>query len=231
MARHSKSEFGIFNTLSQAFKILLDNINYFLILTSSIVVCQLTISLLFPSIITVLINNLINILLLIVVLDRTNASVNELSFEKYPYIDRWKQAIIPILIIYIVTGITVFLGLMLFVIPGLYILAALYMAPPIALAENVGFEQAMRKSWTMSEGRKFEILGIIFVPIMLLLVLVFVLMGGTIAQFFLSGISSNSIGFSLISIVGFVINGLFSIFLMVISGTVYHQIHNEDAHI
>jgi hypothetical protein len=59
----------------------------------------------------------------------------------------------------IASGLLVFIGLVALVIPGIIAFASLAMAPVLVILEQVGVEPALRRSWSLSKGRRLAILG------------------------------------------------------------------------
>lgn len=63
----------------------------------------------------------------------------------------------------IASGLFVLMGFIAFIIPGIIAFASLTMAPVLVILEQVGVEPALRRSWSLSKGRRLAILGGMFV--------------------------------------------------------------------
>lgn len=59
----------------------------------------------------------------------------------------------------IITNVFILLGFVALVIPGFYLLGRLSLAPYVALTEGLGAMKALRRSWELSEGHWFEVVG------------------------------------------------------------------------
>ncbi len=228
MSEKSIPVFGVMNTLKQSFQVLKDNIKYFVNVICIYTACVYLIILFLPVLISNVAVYIIYVLMLIVVLDKTNASVNNFSFDNYPYMDRWRNSILHVAIICIASAFLVGVGLMLFIIPGLIVFAGVYIAVPIALSENVASDVALKKSWAVSKGRKLSLLGIFLIPavpmyLMLIRISEALLLGPARGDTF-----SGSIEIVLIAVIILLAAGLISLYLMITTGVAYHQIQNEN---
>ncbi|MCR5362859.1 MAG: hypothetical protein K6E73_12755 [Bacteroidales bacterium] len=78
----------------------------------------------------------------------------------------WKQPVntyVKIVVTQIVTMILVFIGFILFILPGLYIAARLQFAVFYLLDhKEAGIKEAIKASWDMTEHDAFSIVGVIF---------------------------------------------------------------------
>ncbi len=172
----------------------------------------------------------------ILVLDRTNASLNGYSFHDYPYISRAVKTIIPVIFLYISIAILVGVGLILLIIPGLIAAAGLYLVIPAKLAENLSVSDAIPRGWNLSKGHRLGIWGVILIPFIPVLVLMFLTMGYFAGV--LAGIETaediNRIFSPTYLILNALFNGFLTFFYVVASGVSYHLIAkeaaNEDIH-
>ncbi len=247
MSQETAPPFGVFNTLELSFRILFNEIKFFavvlLLYTLISVVPYLFIfegvDITDPEVIlemvqtgnvlfgvSTLIYYLLYAFLFVVVLDKTHASLNGINFDKYPYVDRALKTVLPVVLIYISTIIGVTLGLLLLIIPGLIVIAGLYLATPIKLAENISFDQALLKSWSMTKGRKLSIWGIMLLPAIPMMIIMFGLMGVLFAQIVNDGGIEAAMSPS-VMIANYLVSGLFTIFYMIAAGVAYHLIKSE----
>ena len=63
----------------------------------------------------------------------------------------------------------VFLGMLLLVVPGLIVLVGLSLTPPALVVENLSSTAALGRSWRLTKGARWKLVGV-FVPLFLLLV-------------------------------------------------------------
>lgn len=247
MLQETASPFGVFNTLGLSLRVLFSEIRFFaavLLLYTlfsagpylfifngvdisdpvEILDMMQNGNLLFG--VLTLIYYLLYAFMFVVVLDKTHASLNGISFDEYPYINRALKTVLPVVLIYISTIIGVTLGLLLLIVPGLIVIAGLYLATPIKLSENISFDQALLKSWSMTRGRKLSIWGIMLMPAIPMMVIMFGLMGVLFAQIVNDGGIEAAVSPS-VMIVNYLVGGIFTIFYMISSGVAYHLIKSE----
>lgn len=78
---------------------------------------------------------------------------------------------------YLATSIIVsaftLLGLVLFIIPGFYIMVRLMFAQYLIIDNNIGFDEAIKKSWYLTKGREFALIG--FLSAMFVIVIIGIL--------------------------------------------------------
>ena len=172
-----------------------------------------------------LINYSVVSFLIINILDRTNANLNNYSVKEYPYVERALYSFIPVSLIFIISWILITLGLVLLIVPGLIVIAGLYLATPLKLDENVNFISALQKSWVLSKGHRLSIWGVILLPLIPILIIFFIL------NFIITGIfistAVTEITIIATATVYALITGTISVFMLTASGVVYHQISNE----
>ncbi len=163
----------------------------------------------------------------VLVLDKTNSSLNNISFNDYPYLSRGIQTVIPVILIYVITAILVGIGLVLLIIPGLIAMAGLYLAVPAKLAENISFYSSIPRSWQLTKGCRLSIWGMLLVFLVLGLIISFVLMGVLLTQIG-DGDGLKAVISPFYLTINSVINGLFTIFYMIATGVAYHQIADDN---
>lgn len=69
-------------------------------------------------------------IVIIITLDKTHATYNDIEFENYPYISRAVKAVLPVIGIYIISMILSFLGFILLIVPGIIVFLTLYLSIP-----------------------------------------------------------------------------------------------------
>jgi hypothetical protein len=118
----------------------------------------------------------------------------------------------------IVYGILVGIGFVCLVLPGIFIAVALTPVLPVAVVEG-GFGNAFRRSWKLTSGYRWSILGALALGYGLMFVMGFV---GGIAM--LSLASSGPLVLTLILLPIKVLGGLF---LSILPAVIYHDLRSE----
>ena len=126
-------------------------------------------------------------------------------------ISRGLAVMLPVIGVSILLGLCIGLGMVVFVIPGIFMMVALWVAIPAAVVESPGVTGSLGRSWELTSGYRWQILGIILIIIILTFVAAFALafaaeltIGGTatvIAEWFLTAASSAL--YAVISTVGY----------------------------
>lgn len=249
MSQEPIPSFGAFSTLEQSFRVLFSDIKFFAaILLLYTLISAVPYLFIFDGIdfsdpqvilemaqtgnvlfgILTLIYYLLYAFMFVVVLDKTNATLNGLDFDEYPYVNRAFKTVLPVVLIYISTIIGVTLGLLLLIIPGLIVIAGLYIATPVKLAENISFDQALLRSWSMTKGRRLSIWGIILIPLVPMMIITFGLMGVLAVQVLGDG-GIEAVISPTVLIINYLLSGSFTIFYMIAAGVAYQLIKNETA--
>lgn len=159
-------------------------------------------------------------------IDRTDAHLNGYSFDDYPYLSRGLKSVLPVIIIYIISMLLMMVGLFLFIVPGLIVMAGLYLAIPAKLAENISIFEAISRSWDLSKGHRMAIWGVILIPLIPIIIIVFTGMSFMIGDLQESGDISALMSPAYI-ILNAAINGIVTTFYIVATAVCYHQIKME----
>ena len=247
MSQEYHPDFTAWGTITGAFAVLMKELRYFSIILVAYVACSVLPYLLFyqgvdltnpavaieafsgaeplMAVVTVL-SYFIYAALYILVLDRVNGSLNGYSFDEYPFVSRILKAVIPIILIYIITMIAMMIGLLLLIIPGLIVAAGLYLAIPAKLAENIGILASLDRSWELSKGHRLGIWGVILIPVIPFFIFMFVFMGAILTDV-QNGGGVDALTSPFYMIVNSLISGAFTILFIAASGVAYHLIVNE----
>lgn len=75
----------------------------------------------------------------------------------------------------IITGLAIFVGFLLLIVPGIYLTIRLCLAETVVVVENISATSAMRRSMELTKGRFWFVIGI-YMVILICLVLLTVLM-------------------------------------------------------
>jgi hypothetical protein len=104
-------------------------------------------------------------------------------------------------------GVVVFIGLILFVLPGLIAVCGLAVTVPALVVESLGPTAAMGRSWALTQGHRLRMLGL-FVVIFILLVVPYLAVMGVF------GVVAATVGGSaVILLVGVVIAAIVQLLL------------------
>lgn len=78
---------------------------------------------------------------------------------------------LPILPLIIVTGIGIYIGLALLVLPGLYLMAMWFVIVPVFIVEQSGMGGAISRSAQLSEGYRWPLVGLVLLYVILYVVI------------------------------------------------------------
>jgi len=78
---------------------------------------------------------------------------------------------LPALAANLIQGLGVFFGLLLLVLPGLFLLSRLILVVPVIISETRDPVEALKRSWQLTEGRAFRVLGMLLILLLGLLLL------------------------------------------------------------
>ncbi|MGH7498843.1 MAG: glycerophosphoryl diester phosphodiesterase membrane domain-containing protein [Gemmatimonadales bacterium] len=121
--------------------------------------------------------------------------------------------IVRILICSMLTALVVGVGFVLLVIPGIILIAGLILSIPALVIEGKSASAALSRSWELSRGSRWRILGLLLVLVVLLYVPVAAI--GAIAAIFLPGASTMILttGDTTATVIAVAIGGLIQIFV------------------
>jgi hypothetical protein len=100
----------------------------------------------------------------------TRAAIDDLSRGRMSFgaaIGDGVRYFFPLFIVALLTGIGVFLGVLLLVIPGIYQAVRWVVATPALIAEDLGPTTAMGRSSDLTEGRRWAIFGLMLLYVVL----------------------------------------------------------------
>jgi len=89
-------------------------------------------------------------------------------------VGRGVSAMLPLLGLTVVQGLIIFIGLIALVIPGLFLLTIWSVASPVLVMERLSISMAFRRSSALTKGRRWAVLGLVLIYIVLALVIVLV---------------------------------------------------------
>ncbi len=122
----------------------------------------------------------------------------------------------------ILVSLGIFVGLILFIVPGIILALRWAVALPACVVENLGPLAAMRRSAELTKGHRWQIFGM-FVLIMLVFFVAFAIIGGLIG----SGVLAAPEGFGrllLAGIVSVIITAILTAYFNVVAAMIYHDL-------
>jgi len=149
------------------------------------------------------------------------ASILRLSSKELKLLDVYKASasgLISFCLTLLLSGLIIFVGSLLFIIPGVILFVRFYFVPFVASLEGIYYRSALRKSSEYVKGLWWEV----FARILMLVVLLFVVSVIFYIILFILGMISPIIP-SLLSII---LNYAIHVFSLVYMFTLYNQIKN-----
>jgi hypothetical protein len=149
------------------------------------------------------------------------ASILRLSSKELKLLDVYKASasgLISFCLTLLLSGLIIFLGSLLFIIPGVILFVRFYFVPFVASLEGIYYKSALRKSSEYVKGLWWKV----FARILMLVVLLFVVSVIFYIILFILGMISPIIP-SLLSII---LNYAIHVFSLVYMFTLYNQIKN-----
>lgn len=110
-----------------------------------------------------------------VVAIRTFVAGERASIPRAFFTDRAAWAVLNLLVGGIVVSILFWVGLLLLVVPGIYVIVTMAFMAMYVAAENDNFVAAMRRSWRLTSGDRWSVLGLLVAIVGITFVLGFAL--------------------------------------------------------
>ena len=149
------------------------------------------------------------------------ASILKLSSKELRLLDVYKASasgLISFCLTLLLSGLIIFLGSLLFIIPGVILFVRFYFVPFVASLEGIYYRSALRKSSEYVKGLWWKV----FARILILGVILFVILSIFSIILFILGMISPVIPYLL----SMILNYAASIFTLVYMFTLYNQIKN-----
>jgi hypothetical protein len=80
------------------------------------------------------------------------------------------RAWFPVAIAGVLAWLSVMFGVLFFILPGLFFLASFFAFAPVVMVEQTGPLRALQRSWDLSSGGRFRVLGITLVAYLIILI-------------------------------------------------------------
>ncbi len=133
-------------------------------------------------------------------------------------IGRGLSRVIPVIVIAILLSLVVGIGFALLVIPGIFLIVVYSVVIPAAVVERPGIIGSFKRSWELTKGYRWPVLGLLLILFVILVVFSFVVgAAGGIAFFFLNSLP-------LLLVFNYVISAISGAFASVTIAVLYHDL-------
>ncbi len=139
-------------------------------------------------------------------------------------VSRGITTIIPVIIGSLLFSVAVSIGLMLLVIPGVILILMWWVYIPVVVVEAQGIMGGFGRSAELTRGRRWHILGILLV-IVLISIVVSVVLAGTIGTILMSAPSDST--FLVVSIVDYALTAIVTAYASVLVAVGYYYLRAE----
>lgn len=168
-----------------------------------------------------LLNGFASIVMLVLMLDRSNPSVGEAM-------RRGLSIILPYYAMGVLSGVLTFLGSLAFVLPGIYIFVKLIVAGPVMVAERqYSITAPLRRSWAMTKGNSGRIL-LFLVVIAVTAFFVYVTTATVFGLIIRLGMAGDMAD-TLTTLVDAVLSMLITVLMVCVYAGIYRQLAGPDA--
>jgi tryptophan-rich sensory protein len=120
---------------------------------------------------------------------------------------------LPMIGVAITSGVLIWLGFILLVVPGFTVLCMYYVAAPVCVAEKAGVGASLSRSRFLTKGHRWAIFGAYM--------LIFVL--GAISAGIATG-ATSTVGETGAMVVGYAVQAIFGAFVAVLAAVLYYQL-------
>lgn len=137
-------------------------------------------------------------------------------------------AFLPVLLASILFGLAVGLGLLLLIIPGLYLFARLFLYQPLAAAEAIRNPLTLlTRSWELTKGNGWRILGF-FVVLFIVAMILFAVISMVLGLIFLTLIGGD-IGEFLMLLIATALSTALQVLFLAVYAAIYRQLAGPTA--
>jgi hypothetical protein len=133
-------------------------------------------------------------------------------------IGRGLSRVIPVIVIAILLSIVVSIGFVLLIVPGIFLVVVYSVVIPAAVVERPGIIGSFNRSWDLTKGYRWPVLGLLLILFVILLVFSIVVGGAAgIGFVFMDSLA-------LIVIADYVISAITGVFASVVIAVLYHDL-------
>lgn len=131
--------------------------------------------------------------------------------------------LIPFLFAGLFANLIVFGGMLLLLLPGLYAFGRLALSGPLVVAERIGNPvAALRRSWELTRGRGWVILGFVLAVVLVALIATWAAVS-VLGSLFLFA-ADERIGRALVALLDAIANGALEVLLLLVYVAIYRQL-------
>lgn len=124
----------------------------------------------------------------------------------------------PVIVIAIVLSIVVSIGFVLLIIPGIFLIVVYSVVIPAAVVERPGIKGSFSRSWDLTKGYRWPVLGLLLIMVVIIVIFSFVVGAA-------GGIVAFSMGdFTLLVIVEYLISAFSGALMSVMIAVLYHDL-------
>ncbi|WP_017670889.1 hypothetical protein [Blastomonas sp. AAP53] len=168
-----------------------------------------------------LLNGFASIVMLVLMLDRSNPNVSEAM-------RRGLTIILPYYAMGVLSGILTFLGSLAFILPGIYIFVKLIVAGAVMVAERKhSINVPLRRSWALTKGNSGRIL--LFVIVVGITAFFVYITSVTVFGLIIRLALSAEIADTLTTLVDAVLSMLLTVLMVCVNAALYRQLAGPDA--
>jgi hypothetical protein len=133
-------------------------------------------------------------------------------------ISRGMSTIGPVIVIAILLTLIVSVGFVLLIVPGVFLTVAYAVVIPAAVVERPGIIGSFKRSWNLTKGYRWQVLGILLILLVIVVAFAFVVaaIGGVIA------FSTND--FTSLVIINYLISAISGALMSVVVAVLYHDL-------
>lgn len=133
-------------------------------------------------------------------------------------ISRGLATVVPVIVIALLLSIVIGIGFVLLIVPGIFLIVVYSVVVPAAVVERPGIIGSFKRSWELTKGYRWPVLGILLVLVVILFILSFVVgaVGGVVA------FSTND--FTLLIVINYIVSALSGALMSVAVAVTYHDL-------
>jgi hypothetical protein len=144
-------------------------------------------------------------------------------------ISRGLAAIIPVIVASLIFSIVSGIGFLLLLVPGIIVVLLWWLFVPAIVVEQKGIFESFGRSAELTKGRRWQILGLLLVMVLLMFIVGLVIVIGFVAAAVMFGAAAGDPSESLfvISIVQYGVSSIVTVFMAVVTAVSYYYLRSE----
>lgn len=133
-------------------------------------------------------------------------------------VSRGLSRVIPVIVIAILLSLIVGIGFALLIIPGIFLAVVYSVVVPAAVVERPGIIGSFKRSWELTKGYRWPVLGLLLILFVILILFSFIT--GAVAGFAIFFMDN----LNLLLVVNYVISAISGTFASVLIAVIYHDL-------